>query len=75
MTKFFVKKPYFMIVAVIVVLVIGAVSLNSMKTDLLPDLELPYIAVITTEMGASPEKVEKDVTEVMERGSRQHVLR
>ncbi len=66
MTKFFVKKPYFMIVAVIVVLVIGAVSLNSMKTDLLPDLELPYIAVITTEMGASPEKVEKDVTEVME---------
>ncbi len=66
MTKFFVKKPYFMIVAVIMVLVIGFVSVNSMQTDLLPELELPYMAVITTEIGASSEKVEKDVTEVME---------
>ncbi|MCH5303649.1 MAG: efflux RND transporter permease subunit [Ruminococcus sp.] len=66
MTKFFVKKPYFMIVAIIMVLIIGSVSLSSMQTDLLPDLELPYIAVITTEIGASPEKVEKDVTEVLE---------
>ncbi|MCH5299421.1 MAG: efflux RND transporter permease subunit [Ruminococcus sp.] len=66
MTKFFVKKPYFMIVAIIMVIVIGFVSVNSMQTDLLPEIELPYLAVITTEIGASSQKVQKDVTEVME---------
>lgn len=66
MTKFFVKKPYFMIVAIIMVLVVGFVSVNSMNTDLLPKLELPYMAVITTEIGASSEKVQKDITEPME---------
>ncbi len=66
MTKFFVKKPYFMIVTIIIVLVVGFVSVASMKTDLVPKFELPYIAVITTEVGASPDKVEKDIAEVME---------
>lgn len=66
MTKFFVKKPYFMIVSIIMVLVVGFVSVNSMQTDLLPKLELPYMAVITTEIGASSEKVQKDISEPME---------
>ena len=66
MTKFFVKKPYFVLVTVIVVLVVGFVSLGEMQTDLLPELELPYMAVITTEVGASPEKVENDVIKPME---------
>ena len=66
MTKIFVKKPYYMIVAIVMVLVVGFVSLRSMKTDLLPNFELPYMAVITTEIGASSEKVQKDITEPME---------
>ncbi|MDD7209913.1 MAG: efflux RND transporter permease subunit [Lachnospiraceae bacterium] len=66
MTKYFVKKPYFVVVAVVIVLVIGMVSLGDMQTDLLPELELPYMAVVTTEVGASPEKVEKDVVEPLE---------
>lgn len=66
MTKLFVKKPYFMLVAIIIVLTVGGVSLSKMQTDMLPKLELPYMAVITTEIGASPEKVEKDVTSVLE---------
>lgn len=66
MTKFFVKKPYFVLVTVIIVLVIGFVSLGEMQTDLLPKMELPYMAVITTEVGASPEKVESDVVKPME---------
>ena len=66
MTKFFVKKPYFVLVTVIIVLVIGFVSFGEMQTDLLPKMELPYMAVITTEVGASPEKVESDVVKPME---------
>lgn len=66
MTKLFVKKPYFILVAIVIVLTVGGVSLSKMQTDMLPELELPYMAVVTTEIGASPEKVEKDVTSVME---------
>ena len=66
MTKFCVKKPFFIVVAVIIVLVIGGVSLTKMQTDLMPDMEVPYMVVITTEPGASPEKVESDVTKNIE---------
>lgn len=66
MVKMFVKKPYFILVAIVAVLAIGGVSLNNMKTNLMPDMELPYLAVITTEIGASPERVETDITKPME---------
>ena len=52
--------------SVILVIVLGAVSLTKMTTDLLPDMSLPYALVITTDMGASPEKVESDVTAPVE---------
>lgn len=66
MTKYCVKKPFTIFVAVIAALVIGVVSLMRMKTDLLPDMSLPYLMVITTDPGASPEKVESEVTAPME---------
>ncbi len=66
MTKFFVKKPFFVVVAVIIILLIGGVSLTKMNTDLMPDMEVPYMMVITTEPGASPKKVENDVTKPLE---------
>ena len=55
LSKLSVKKPYTVIVGVILVIVLGAVSLTKMTTDLLPDMSLPYALVITTDMGASPE--------------------
>lgn len=66
MTKYCVKKPFTIFVAVIAVMVIGVVSLMRMKTDLLPDMSLPYLMIITTDPGASPEKVESEVTSPME---------
>lgn len=66
LSKLSVKKPYTVIVGVILVIVLGAVSLTKMTTDLLPDMSLPYSLVITTDMGASPEKVESDVTAPVE---------
>lgn len=64
--KFSVKKPYTVIVGVILVIVLGIVSFTRMTTDLLPDMSLPYALVITTDMGASPEEVEMDVTAPIE---------
>lgn len=64
--KYSVKRPYTVLVAVVLVIVLGVVSLTRMTTDLLPAMNLPYVIVVTTDVGASPEKVEKDVTSPIE---------
>ena len=61
-SKFSVKKPYTVIVAVVLVIILGIVSFTKMTTDLLPSMELPYAIVMTTYQGASPETVETTVT-------------
>ena len=66
MPKYSVKKPFTILVAVILVLVLGFVSLMGIQTDLLPAMNLPYLLVITTYPGASPEQVETDVTQPLE---------
>lgn len=66
MPKFSVKKPFTVLVGVIIAVVIGIVSLFKMPLDLLPEINLPYLLVITTYPGASPEKVEEDVCKPME---------
>ena len=65
-SKYSVKRPYTVLVAVVLVIVLGAVSLSKMTTDLLPDMSFQYALVITTDMGASPEQVESDVTSPIE---------
>lgn len=66
LAKFSVKKAYTVLVGVILVIVLGVVSFTRMTTDLLPDMSLPYVIVVTTDMGASPEEVEADVTAPIE---------
>ncbi|MCD7918232.1 MAG: efflux RND transporter permease subunit, partial [Clostridiales bacterium] len=66
MVKQCVKKPFTVLVAVIIALVLGVVCMTRMTTDLLPEMSLPYMVVITTYPGASPEKVEANVTEPLE---------
>ena len=64
--KFSVKKPYTVLVGVLLVIVLGVVSFMKTTTDLLPSLDLQYALIITTDMGASPEKVEMEVTAPIE---------
>ena len=61
MEKISVKKPFTVLVAVIIVLALGFVSMTQMTADLLPEMSLPYIMIITPYPGASPEKVESEV--------------
>ena len=65
-SKFSVKKPYTVLVGVLLVIVLGVVSFMKTTTDLLPSLDLQYALIITTDMGASPEKVEMEVTAPIE---------
>lgn len=68
MSKYCVKKPFTVVVAVIMVIVLGVISFTSMTTDLLPAMELPYAMVVTSYPGASPERVEAAVTAPLEAG-------
>lgn len=68
MSKYCVKKPFTVVVAVIMVIVLGVISFTSMTTDLLPAMELPYVMVVTSYPGASPERVETAVTAPLEAG-------
>ena len=66
MSKFSVKKPLTVFVAVIAILVLGVVAYTKMTPDLLPNMDFPYVMIMTTYPGASPEKAEREITKPME---------
>ncbi len=66
LSAFSVKKRYTVLVGVILILVLGFVSFTKMSADLLPDINLPYVIVMTTYPGASPETVETVVSSPVE---------
>ncbi len=66
MSKFSVRKPYTVLVGVVLILVLGYLSFTNMSTDFLPSMELPYTVVMTMYPGASPEEVETAVSSPVE---------
>ena len=63
MSEFSVKKPYTVLVGVVLAIVLGVVSFTKTTMDLLPNISLPYVIVVTTYPGANPETVEMVVTQ------------
>ena len=66
LSKFSVKKPYTVVVGIVLIIILGIVSFRDMTVDLLPSMNLPYAIVMTTYPGASPEEVEEIVTKPVE---------
>ena len=66
LSGFSVKKPYTVVVGVVLIIILGVVSFTHMTVDLLPSINLPYALVITGYVGASPEEVEEIVTKPVE---------
>ncbi|BBF44322.1 RND multidrug efflux transporter [Lachnospiraceae bacterium KM106-2] len=66
LSKLSVKKPYTVVVAVVLAIILGVVTFTEMTPDLLPSIDLPYAIVMTTYVGASPEEVEQTVTRPVE---------
>ncbi|HWQ51794.1 MAG TPA: efflux RND transporter permease subunit, partial [Terriglobales bacterium] len=60
------KRPVTTLMALVAVIVFGAVSLLKLPIDLLPNLELPYAIVMTSYSGAGPREVESLVTRTVE---------
>ena len=62
LSKYSVRKPFTVVVAIIIVLILGVVSYTNMSIDLLPNMNFPYVVIVTTYPGAAAEEVEDKVT-------------
>ena len=63
-----VKKPISTALIFVAVIVFGLFSLNNLAIDMLPEMDLPSISVITTYQGANAEDVENNITRRIEDG-------
>ncbi|MCY1721592.1 efflux RND transporter permease subunit [Prolixibacteraceae bacterium Z1-6] len=63
-----VKKPVSTIMIFIAVIVFGNYSLLYLPVDMYPEIEPPYITVMTTYVGANAEEIETNVTKLIEDG-------
>ena len=52
----------------IMIIALGIVSILGMTPDLMPSIDLPYVVVMTTYPGATPEEVETKATKPLEQG-------
>lgn len=64
--KYSVRKPFTVLVAVLLIIVLGVISVTNMTPNLLPDMSFPYVMIYTVYPGASPEEVELVVTKPIE---------
>lgn len=66
LAKYSVKKPMTVLVCMVLILLLGVVSFTRMTPDLLPNLDFPYVVIVTSYPGANPEQVESEVTRPIE---------
>ncbi|MFO7964808.1 MAG: efflux RND transporter permease subunit [Desulfobacterales bacterium] len=64
--EFSVKQPIATIMLFLAIALIGLFSLDRLSVDLYPEVEPPFISIITTWPGASASDVETEVTEEIE---------
>ena len=63
---FSVARPVLTTMVTLIVVLLGAVSMGRIQLDLLPNIELPTLTVQTEYSGASPEVMERLVTQIIE---------
>ena len=61
-----IKKPKTVLIFTLIFVALGLYTFNKLPIDLLPNLSLPYVMVVTNYENASPEEVEAKVTKTME---------
>ena len=66
MARFFIDRPIFAWVLTIVVMLAGALSINTLPLEQYPDIAPPKVTVSATYPGASAKTIEDSVTQVIE---------
>ena len=60
------RRPVLTTMVTLIVVLLGAVALARVRIDLLPEIELPTLSIQTEYEGASPEVMERSVTQLIE---------
>ena len=66
LARFSVHRPVFTVMATLIVIILGAVSLTRLPVDLMPDISFPTLSISTSYENASPEEIEELVTRPVE---------
>ncbi|MDD3562273.1 MAG: efflux RND transporter permease subunit, partial [Candidatus Cloacimonetes bacterium] len=66
LAKLSIERPVLVTMAVLVFVVFGALAYVGMPLNLMPDVELPYVSIMTVYPGAGPREVETQVTSKLE---------
>lgn len=66
MSRFFIYRPVFTVMVVMIILVLGAVSISRLPIDLVPDVSFPTLSISTSYEGAGPEEIEELITRPIE---------
>ncbi len=61
-----IKRPIFAAVCMLALVTLGIFSYRRLAIDMYPNVEIPWVAVVTTFPGASPETVEREVSKRIE---------
>jgi HAE1 family hydrophobic/amphiphilic exporter-1 len=61
-----IRRPVFAVMLIGAIVVLGLVSIPRLGLDLFPRVEFPVVTVTTSLAGASPETMEREVTQVLE---------
>jgi len=61
-----IKRPIFATMMMLALVIMGIFSYRRLAIDLMPDVEIPVISIVTIFPGASPETVEREVTKRIE---------
>ncbi len=56
------KRPYTFAVMALLIVVLGAVSISQMRTDIFPEIDIPVVTVIWTYKGMDASEVERRIT-------------
>ena len=67
LTRLALRNPIFILMASLMAVVLGYVSLRRLSVDLFPDVATPVVRIGTFYTGAGPRDIEKSVTEPIER--------
>ncbi|MEW5874820.1 MAG: efflux RND transporter permease subunit [Candidatus Zixiibacteriota bacterium] len=61
-----IKRPVFTTMIILALMVLGFFSYARMSVDLFPDVDFPFVVVVTPYPGAGPESVESEITKKIE---------
>src|SRR6266487_5650796 len=56
------RRPYTFVVAAIIIVILGALAVYRMPTDVFPEINIPVVSVIWSYSGISPEEMAELVT-------------